>query len=255
MAKKTDKSIRRVIPSTIVLIALAFLMISTISQKRSGKIVGVAINVAPVHTKGYLITKAEVLGLVRKNINIDSKNKVDAIGLSELESVLLKDPFIKDVKAFIDAEHILRIDVEQFKPVARLIDAKNRHYYMDTDGVVFPISKNFVARLPVITGYLPDLENSEPEQPFIKDLRHFVGSIYKDDFCFKLIEQININKKGEASIIPKLGKQVIYFGSLDLIDDKMKRLKSLYMQALPHEGWNTYKKIDLRYENQVVCQK
>ena len=74
----------------------------------------------------------------------------------------------------------------------------------------------------------------------------------------KLIGQIHLQKNGDFVLIPLLGDQKIIFGAAptpELVQDKFERLKHFYKEALPHEGWNKYKEISVKYEGQIVCRK
>jgi cell division protein FtsQ len=46
----------------------------------------------------------------------------------------------------------------------------------------------------------------------------------------------------------------IIFGDLNDWESKLKKLEIVYRHILPRKGWNTYKKITLRYHQQVVCE-
>ena len=58
---------------------------------------------------------------------------------------------------------------------------------------------------------------------------------------------------------PKLGliktKQKIYFGNTDNMDNKFKKLELFYKNILPTKGWNYYESVNLKFKNQIVCNK
>ena len=55
--------------------------------------------------------------------------------------------------------------------------------------------------------------------------------------------------------MPKIGDQVIILGDGENINKKFKKLEIFYKKAMPKEGWNSYKSINLKYKNQVVATK
>jgi cell division protein FtsQ len=74
----------------------------------------------------------------------------------------------------------------------------------------------------------------------------------------KLIGQVYLEADGDFILIPLLGEQQIVFGqarSTEEVSDKFERLKHFYKEALPHEGWNKYIEISVKYEGQIVCRK
>ena len=56
-------------------------------------------------------------------------------------------------------------------------------------------------------------------------------------------------------IIPRIGNHKIYFGDLLNLDEKLDYLYKFYKYILPSKGWDTYKLISLKYNNQIVCTK
>jgi len=52
-----------------------------------------------------------------------------------------------------------------------------------------------------------------------------------------------------------LGNHTIVFGSADQIENKFEKLKTFYIKGLNAVGWEQYKKINLKYEGQIVAEK
>ena len=69
------------------------------------------------------------------------------------------------------------------------------------------------------------------------------------------IQQIFVNKEKEFELIPLVGAQIILFGKIDNYKDKFRNLEATYKRGFLYKGWNKYKKINLKYENQVICEK
>jgi cell division protein FtsQ len=53
---------------------------------------------------------------------------------------------------------------------------------------------------------------------------------------------------------PQVGKQYIEFGKAEQIEEKFSKLTIFYQKILPFKGWNTYKRVNLKYFNQIVCE-
>jgi len=73
-----------------------------------------------------------------------------------------------------------------------------------------------------------------------------------------LIGQIHRKHNGDFVLIPQVGGQKIVFGTAfsDLeVEEKFRKLKVFYKEAIPYEGWNTYEEISLKYNKQIVCKK
>ena len=93
---------------------------------------------------------------------------------------------------------------------------------------------------------------------FIK-LLIFATKIQADDFWRSEIVQITAytaqNGDLEVDLIPRSGHHTIVFGRLDAVESKFDKLLSFYKEVLTRVGWDEYREIDLRYQNQVVCRK
>ena len=164
---------------------------------------------------------------------------------------------ILEADVYIDAGNRVNIDVSQREPILRIIDNNQLNYYLDSEGNKMPLSNHFSARVLVATGHIPPFipDFKKREKHVLKDLFHLTQVIQEDEFMNALVEQIYVSNKGMYTIVPKIGDQKIILGSANGLDEKIERLKVFYKEALPYEGWQKYKTIDLRYEGQVVCKK
>ena len=77
----------------------------------------------------------------------------------------------------------------------------------------------------------------------------------KNNFLKTQITQIYINDKSEFELIPLLGDQIILFGDISRLDEKLMYLETFYRQETKNLGWTQYKTINLKFKNQVVCTK
>ncbi|MCD8495578.1 MAG: hypothetical protein LRY45_02455 [Bacteroides graminisolvens] len=75
------------------------------------------------------------------------------------------------------------------------------------------------------------------------------------NFFNALIEQIYVSNANEFTLIPKVGDQKIIFGKYEDVITKLENLKIFYQEALPYEGWQKYRTINVKYKGQVVCEK
>lgn len=85
----------------------------------------------------------------------------------------------------------------------------------------------------------------------------FAEWLREDDFWGAEIVQIVAGTTSygtiDLTLIPRSGDFKILLGELDEPEQKLNRLMRFYRNGLNHTGWNRYKTINLRYENQVVC--
>ena len=61
--------------------------------------------------------------------------------------------------------------------------------------------------------------------------------------------------KDDIELIPRVGNQRIILGDADSLEKKMTNLLLFYKKAMPQVGWDTYRTINIKYTNQIVCEK
>lgn len=95
-------------------------------------------------------------------------------------------------------------------------------------------------------------------EDFMK-LLTFVETVENDDFWRSEVVQVaaHATPSGalEVELTPRSGRYTILFGRLEEVDRKFDKLMRFYRNGLPALGWGTYRTIDIRYDNQVVCKK
>jgi cell division protein FtsQ len=100
-----------------------------------------------------------------------------------------------------------------------------------------------------------DSTYTDNKKPLVSQIYEFARFVIDDDFWNAQITQVYVNGPNDIELIPRVGSQVILIGNLDDFEKKLEKLKLFYEKALPAEGWNKYKKINLKYSNQIICTK
>jgi hypothetical protein len=85
----------------------------------------------------------------------------------------------------------------------------------------------------------------------------FVNMVQNDSFWGAEIVQIEADTTSLGAIslllIPRSGDFVVNFGTLDNTVEKLNKLRTFYDNGLSRLGWERYKRIDVRYNKQVIC--
>lgn len=182
--------------------------------------------------------------LIQKNIKIKGE-KMNAINADSIETVLEKDKVILNAECYKTTAGDFRIDIWQRKPIFRVQSAKP--YYVDTEGKIIVV-ESFIARVPIVTGMV--------DKGFaIKELKDFVLFLSKNEFWNAQIVQIDVLPDNEIILIPLVGDHEIELGSLENYEQKLNKLNEFYLKGLNEIGWGDYKRISIKYKNQVVCTK
>ncbi len=183
---------------------------------------------------------------------------LNQINIHELEKALAANPFIEYSKVYADMDGIIQIQVKQREPVIRVINIANQDYYIDRNGLKIPTSSSFTAHVLVANGDIAESFRSPVDTlrgNLARDLFKTAVYIGKDKLWRDQIEQIYVNKDQELELVPRVGDQRIILGTADSLDMKFTNLLVFYKKGMAQAGWDTYKTINLKYTNQIVCVK
>tara|TARA_B100000401_G_scaffold148784_1_gene99024 strand:+ start:5930 stop:6670 length:741 start_codon:yes stop_codon:yes gene_type:complete len=188
----------------------------------------------------------------------DIINDSSIIDLNYLEEKIKSNKFIKDIEIYNNLNNVVNININQFKPYARLINNIGDDYYIDKNGEIFPVSNKYSERVLLI--FFKNYKNIDKEKNINffqngNEIFKLINYINRNDFYKKQISQINVLKDGEIIMIPQITKQKIYFGNTDNMEIKFKKLELFYKNILPTKGWNYYESVNLKFKNQIVCNK
>lgn len=258
MSKKnnTRRSIQRLALLGGALFVIGLLLTAIDWKLGSALAKDIHINIKPIDGSSY-INDEDVLKTIKDSTGQDIENTIIGnLNLRSMEEKLIASPFVKDAEVYVDAKDHIYIEIEQSEPILRII-AESGNYYIGKNGQRIPLSKRDVARVPVATGKIPKYRDRYWESSVnnLTTLFRVADFIYQDEFLKPLIEQINMNEKGELVLVPKLGHHNIEFGNDERLAEKFRYLKIFYKEALPDQGWEKYKVLSLKYEGQVVGVK
>jgi cell division protein FtsQ len=177
--------------------------------------------------------------------------------LKQIETRIKMNRFVKDAELYSDLKGNLVVKATLRRPVARLVRNDGPDGYIAEDGTVMPVSDKFTTRVVLISGSyirgLLQLENLNKTEE-TKNLMTMLDMIREDDFWRAQIAQLDIDNKGHINIMPQIGGQLIEFGVADNLETKFKKMKIFYKEILPQRGWNTYKRVNLEYEGQIIAE-
>ena len=91
------------------------------------------------------------------------------------------------------------------------------------------------------------------------NLTNFVKLIEGDDFWQAQIVEIVVSQSQNGALflrlVPRAGNHTIIFGRIEKVERKLDRLMRFYREGLDKEGWDIYRTIDVRFDDQVVCTR
>lgn len=210
--------------------------------------------------EGTLVTEAEVRALVMAHC----KGKASGLSTAELEKAVEEIASVKNAEVYRRINGEVSIEIEQRVPVCRIHDLSGSQYYLDETGEPFPVSKTYTARVPLVNGNLNEpyaARRDKMDSDSVKkisrldDVAVLFKSIRKDPFRSALVEQVWVAENGDFELVPKIDDHLILFGDTTEMDGKFNKLKIFYEEGLNTKGWNTYRTVNLKYKNQIICKK
>lgn len=204
------------------------------------------------------IEREEVDAILKQSQGVLIGKKLEQINLEQIEQKLKANPYIAFATVYADMNGVIHINVKQRQPILRIINSSDQDFYIDRNGLKMPISPNFTASVLVANGRIMESFSGKVDTlitKLAKDLYKTAFYIEQDTLWDAQIEQLVVNDKNDIELVPRVGNQRIILGSADSLEVKMRNLRAFYNKAMPKVGWDTYKTINIKYTNQVVCEK
>ena len=192
------------------------------------------------------VTSETVNKLLIENKKKAQTIRKDKLDLNTLEKAINKHNMIEKSEVFVSVDGVLKAIVKQKTPIVRVIDGEES-FYIDYQGGKMPLSDNFTARVPLVSG-----EINEKNADKLNELFRF---IFDDDFLRKNIVGIQIFSNGSLKMMNRNFDYEIDFGKTINVEKKFNNYKAFFQKAVLDSSLYHYKKINLKFTQQVVCTK
>jgi len=182
--------------------------------------------------------------------------KIVDVNWRSLEHTLARNPYLADAQIFVDQQQRAHVQLRQKRPIIRVINSNGVSYYISENNERMPLCNKFTPNVPIVLGQVEMLTNPKRDSLVQQSVFQFFEVVNQDSFLKALVDQVIVLENGECNVIPRTGHHTIRFGKPnDNTKAKFERLKIFYKEGLSKTGWNAYKTINLKFENQVVCEK
>jgi cell division protein FtsQ len=202
------------------------------------------VEVSFIGDNNLFISKTKVDKLLIQNNDYIKCVSKDILDLKALENKLSSHDMIENSEVYISINGILKIDIKQRNPYARVISDPS--FYIDNNGTKMPLSDNYSARVLLVHGL-----NDESKIDYVFKL---IKTIRDDEFLNLNVTDILINKSDISLRVRNCNFEVLV-GDLNNLETKIKNFKAFYQKAYRDKILNNYKKVNLQFNNQIVCTK
>jgi cell division protein FtsQ len=213
-------------------------------RNENRKITKIDVKIIDEDTPFLLPTMVNKL-LIEKNEHSKTITK-EGLDLKRLEKSVNNHDLIQKSELFVSVDGVLKAVVKQKTPVGRVVQ-ETGSFYIDYEGNRMSLSENYSARVPLVSGKIDAVENEK--------LSEVLKMIYEDDFLKKNIIGVQVVSSGNLIMQNRNYDYTIDFGKIINIDRKFKNYKAFFQKAVLDSTLNNYKKINLKFTQQVVCIK
>lgn len=231
---------------TIVLLGAA------IQKKNHRPCTGVHIEITGAE-KHMFIDEKDVMELLKAGGRLEG-NATSVLDLRAMETSVERNPWVRNAEMYLDNQQVLQVKIEERQPVARVFTLEGGSFYVDSAALRLPLSEKISARVPVFTGFPSDKPVlAKPDSILLHDIVHVGQYLLADSFWMAQTAQVDITPQSGFEIIPVIGDHTIALGNAENLEQKFDRLFTFYKKAWLQHGINTYEKLDVQYNNQVVA--
>ena len=192
------------------------------------------------------ITNESVNKLLIENNTTARTITKDKVDLNRLEKSLNKHEMIEKSEVFVTIDGVLKARVKQKTPIARVLD-ENGSFYIDYEGNTMPLSDQYSARVPLITGAVNEGNRSKIAEMF--------KMVNDDEFLKKNIIGATVSPTGNIVLKNRNFNYQIDFGKTINMERKFSNYKAFFQKAVTDSTITKYKMINLKFTQQVVCTK
>ncbi|WP_410878794.1 cell division protein FtsQ/DivIB [Myroides sp. DW712] len=195
----------------------------------------------------HFVTSSDVKDIVTNTSGNISGQDRTTVDLNALEKGVMQNELIKEAEVYVTIDGFLKVEINQKKAIGRVV-GEGESYYLDENGSRMPLSDNYAERVILVEGNIKSDMQGE--------LKRMLDVINADAFLKRDITGISIQPNEVIYLKSRVNKFQILFGSFNEMERKLKNYKA-FMQYAMNENIeiDSYKKINLKFTQQVVCSK
>jgi cell division protein FtsQ len=267
-AKKPSVFMRVLVLAFFVLMGAGALVLwaFSISRHNAQPVPELRVNIQKGQNVDELITKREVDSIVHSHFGLLQGTPMSQIDVGAIQVAVNRHPAIQSCNVYMGVDGILNIDIQQRAPMFRVMNSDGSGFYVDTLGQSFNLLDRSVAYVPIVSveGVMGAMEFPATRAYYDENT---LGLTYLDELVTfgnhmrnhadlkDWTEHVHLTAMGTLEVIPRIGRHVIDYGSIYNLEMKTKMLFQFYRSQLYITDLEKYSRINLNFENQVICEK
>lgn len=243
-----------------------FVIMSFIKSSKDEQVLGLPDVAIEVYEDQVFLTEDDIYDRLKNLQLIKTENNYSDLDFEKIETALRDMNEIKSVEVYVKAGNKWEIKIKLRQAIARLFNLDGSSCYLDKDGELMPLSKNYSAHVLTINGYVNETDLTKTVNNVINndslktieildEMYEISDYVCSNKFLSSQITHVYVNSNKEFEMIPRVGDQRILFGDANNVAGKFKKLEVFYKEGMQNAGWEKYDTINIMYKNQVVCSK
>ncbi len=213
-----------------------------------------------------LITKQEIDSIIHSHFGLLQGTPMNQIDVSAIQVAVNRHPAIQSCNVYLGVDGVLNLDIQQRAPMFRVMNSDGSGFYVDTLGQSFNLLDRAVAFVPIfsVEGVMGAMQYPATKEYYDENI---LGLTYLDELVTfgnhmrhhselkDWTEHVHLTSMGTIEVIPRIGRHVIDYGSVYNLEMKTKMLFQFYRSQLYITDLEKYSRINLNFENQIICEK
>lgn len=234
---------------------LLVLLVAAINKKNHAACTGIRVTIKGGNT--LFLDRQDVLNTIAPGRDNPYKGRpLASFNLNRLEDLLKRNVWVKDADLFFDNNGLLRVNIDERDPIARVFTNEGSSYYIDSACAHLPLSDKMAVRLPVFTGFPSEKTVLHgADSLLMQQVKQLSLYMMKDTFWLAQVQQVAITADRAFEMIPVIGNHTILFGDGNDYEAKFHRLLLFYQQVAAKFGFEKYSAVNVAYAGQVIGVK
>ena len=241
----------------VFLIILLILLWSKLNFAGKNRIINeVRVEISTSDTSFQFLTQQEISNFVEDKIGNPIGKPASEVSLTELELELNRIPYIQRAIVYVSFDGKLKVQINERQAIAQ-IHSSSETFFFDTSGMIMKRNKIKGPNVIVINGNIPFKMTHGKKMGHKKalELLEIAKFIHSQPLWNMQFEQCYVDKLERYLLFPRVGSHSIVLNNVVNLDRKFENLRLFYEKGLPQVGWNTYREIDISYEDQIVGRR
>lgn len=249
--------------SGFLIIAGLLVLLSFVNSEHAKT--GVTVNFMLNSTEGDpFLDKKDVEDLVYSRFDSLDGKLLSEIPLDQIESLIESNPSVKNAEVYVETRGRLEIEIELKKVIARIKPDTTDGFYVDEKGSTMPWVSRHTPRVLTVSGSLDKYNryvkdtlievDLSTHSKLVEDVYKLAIYMEKNPYWKAQIGQVFIEENGDAVLIPLMGDHEFIIGDLTDCEKKLEKIKVFHDQIAQKVGWEKYKIVNLKFDNQIICK-